>query len=174
MSRRIAPLLVFFALLWSGTNHAQDSATVRLGFLLNFARYVEWPDPALKPGAPLKICLAPGDGVMAGKLEELTRQVVQGHPVQAKQVLRPADVGDCQIVYLPAELPAQTMTIWLESTSLSHTLTISESPEFIESGGMIGLVAVGSRYRFDVNLSNVRRAELRMSSYLLKLARTVK
>lgn len=147
---------------------------MRLGFLLNFARYVEWPDPALKPGAPLKICLAPGDGAMAGKLDELARQVVQGHPVQVRQVLRPADVADCQIVYLPSELPAQTLANWLESSPLSHTLTISEIPEFIESGGMIGLVSVGSRYRFDVNLGNVRRAELRMSSYLLKLARTVK
>ena len=174
MSRRLIPLLVVAALLWSGANHAQDSATVRLGFLLNFARYVEWPDSALKPGAPLRICLAPGDVAMAGKLDELTRQVVQGHPVQVKQVLRPTDAGDCQIVYLPSDLPAQTMTNWLESTALSNTLTISEIPEFIEAGGMIGLVSVGGRYRFDVNLGSVRRAELRMSSYLLKLARTVK
>lgn len=174
MFRWYGLLPVVITLLWSGGGFAQDSATVRLGFLLNFARYVEWPEATLKPGAPLRICLAPGDSAMASKLDELAKQSVQGRPILVKQVNRPSDVGDCQIVYLPPDLPAAALANWLDASSTAPILTVSEYPEFIEAGGMIGLIAVGNRYRFDVNLGTARRAELRVSSYLLKLARTVK
>lgn len=174
MPKQLAPLFAVIALICSGGACAQDSATVRVGFLLNFARYVEWPDSALKPEAPLRFCLAPGDGAMAGKFGELPAQSVQGRAIQIKHAARPADLEDCQVAYLPADLPLATWAGWQETAAKSHTLTVSEAPDFIENGGMIGLVAVGSRYRFDVNLGNVRRAELKISSYLLKLARTVK
>lgn len=168
----ILPAVV--ALMCGGTSLAQDSATVRLGFLLNFARYVEWPEAALKPDAPLKICLAPGDGAMAGKLGELLSQSIQGRAIQVKHAARPADAADCQVLYLPADLPSATVTAWLDAAARSSALTVSDLPDFIEAGGIIGLIPVGSRYRFDINLGNARRAELRVSSYLLKLARTVK
>lgn len=174
MPRRLAFLFAALALVLSGTSHAQDSATVRIGFLLNFARYVEWPEGTLKPDAPVRFCLAPGDSAMSGKLGELTAQSVQGRAIQIKHAARPADLEDCHVVYLPVDLPAASMINWQEAAARSHTLTVSETPDFIEAGGMIGLVAVGSRYRFDINLVNARRAELRISSYLLKLARMVK
>lgn len=174
MNRWLGLLFAAIALVCSGAVDAQDSTTVRIGFLLNFARYVEWPDGMLKPDTPFRLCLAPGDSAMSGKFGELTMQSVQGHAIRIKHLARPSDIEDCQVVYLPAELPAAILANWQEAAAKSHTLTVSEVPDFIETGGMIGLVTVGGRYRFDVNLGNVRRANLRISSYLLKLARTVK
>lgn len=110
---------------------------------------------------------------MAGKFGELLTQSVQGRAIQIKQNAR-MDIEDCHIVYLPADLPPAVLAKWLEAAVKTHTLTVSDAPDFIENGGMIGLVDVGGRYRFDVNLGNVRRADLKISSYLLKLARTVK
>lgn len=174
MLRRFVFLFAVITLASSELSRAQDSATVRVGFLLNFARYIEWPETTLKPEAPVRFCLAPGDSAMTGKFGELLTQSVQGRGIQIKHTARPTDLDDCQIVYLPADLPLTTWASWQEAAVRSHTLTVSEISDFIENGGMIGLVAVGSRYRFDVNLGNVRRAELKISSYLLKLARTVK
>lgn len=173
MPRWLVRPVAVLALIWSGCLCAQDSATVRVGFLLNFARYVEWPEGAVKPDAPVKFCLAPGDAAMAGKFSDLLAQSVQGRTILTKQTAR-AEIDDCQVVYLPADLPPTAWAKWQEFAIRSHTLTVSDAPDFIENGGMIGLVDVGGRYRFDVNLGNVRRAELRISSYLLKLARTVK
>lgn len=174
MPRRFHLFVALIALVLSGTSRAQDPATVRISFLLNFARYVEWPEMAIKPESPLRFCLAPGDSAMAGKFGELTIPPVQGHPVRTKQTARPTDIDDCQIIYLPADLPPIAWAKWQEVAIKSHILTVSDAPNFIDNGGMIGLVDVGGRYRFDVNLGNVRRTELKISSYLLKLARTVK
>lgn len=166
-------LLAAAALLWMGSAVADDSAVVRLGFLLNFARYVEWPIVSLKPGAPLRFCLAPGDADMASQLSELVKQSVQGRPIQARQVVRPADASGCHMLYLPAEAPG-TLQAWLGAAQQSAALTVGDLPDLVEAGGMIGLVHVGGRYRFDVNLGVARQADLRFSSQLLKLARTVK
>ena len=174
MSRSLHLVLAFAALTWSGIGLAQDSATLRISFLLNFARYVEWPEQSVKTDAPLRFCLAPGDSAMSAKFGDLMTQTVHGHPVQTKQALRPSEVDDCQIVFLPADLTSTAPTKWLEAAMRTHTLTVSDAANFTESGGMIGLVDVGGRYRFDVNLGNVRRTDLKISSYLLKLARTVK
>ncbi len=160
--------------LWgAGDSHAQDTPTVRLGFVLNFARYVEWPDATLKPGQPLRICLAPGDAGMVEKLGELAKQTVQNRPVQVKSLTQASDADNCEILYLPAETPTP-LSAWLTAASKASALTVSDLPDFADTGGMIGLVSVNGRYRFDINLGNARQAHLRISAYLFKLARTVK
>lgn len=166
-------LLATLVLFWAGYACAEESASLRLGFLLNFARYVEWPDAVLKPGAPLHFCLAPGDVDMSTQLNQLANQPVQGRPIQIKQVARPADTNGCHVLYLPAETPG-TLTAWLGAAQRTSVLTVSELPDFVETGGMIGLVPVGGRYRFDINLGVARQANLRLGSQLLKLAKTVK
>ncbi len=165
---------ILLALFWSGIACAQDAATVRLGFLVNFARYVEWPEAVLKPENPLKICLAPGDSAMASQFGELVKQTVHGRAIQVKQAVRPSDAGGCQVLYLPSELPTSSVGAWLDVVAKSGVLTVGEIPDFIEMGGMIGLVSVSGRYRFDINLGMARQADLRISTYVLKLARTVK
>lgn len=169
----LAKALVTLMVLSAGNVHAQDTFTVRLGFVLNFARYVEWPEATLKPGMPMQICLAPGDAGMTSQLGELTKQVVQNRPVRVKQLTRPSEVDDCQILYLPGELPTPTST-WLSAATKVGALTVSDLPDFADMGGMIGLVSINGRYRFDINLGIAHQAGLRISAYLFKLARTVK
>ncbi len=173
MSRRLARLFAMMTLAWSGFSFAQDSATVRLGFLLNFARYVEWPEGVLNADASLRFCLAQGDSEMSRTFGKLLTQTVRSRSIQIRQLTR-VETDDCHVIYLPADLLPADGFRWQEAAVQSHTLTVSDAPDFIENGGMIGLVDVGGRYRFDVNLRNVRRAELKISSYLLKLGRTVK
>ncbi len=177
--RRFINLFVFFVFFvtlvtWCAKDvQAQDTPTVRWGFVLNFARYVEWSPATFKPGEPLSVCLAPGDAGMDAKLSELAKQTVQNRRVQVKPLTRPSDVDNCKILYLPAEMPAP-LSAWLAAASKTGSLTVSDLPDFADLGGMIGLVSVNGRYRFDINLGNARQADLRISAYLFKLARTVK
>ena len=173
MATFVRLLLFCWALLVAPAGWAQDPGSVRLGFVLNFCRYIEWPDAALSPLAPLRVCLAPGDPEMAARLGELARQSVQGRPIQIKQLIRPSDTSGCHVVYLPVDAPGE-LPLWMASVQRSGVLTISDAPDFVDNGGMVGLIAVAGRYRFDINLGTARQADLRFSSQLLKLARTVR
>ncbi|CAK0741486.1 YfiR family protein [Gammaproteobacteria bacterium] len=173
-AKRIFLLLLSgcIALLDTGNLWASD-AELRLGFLVNFARFTEWPEAVLPAGALLRICIAPGDAEMVSKLADLTRQTVQEHPVQTRLITRPDEVKGCHLLYLPAELPPP-LTPWLMAANRAAALSVGDAPDLASDGGMIELVLLSGRYRFDVNLASVRQANLRISAYLLKLARTVK
>jgi hypothetical protein len=62
----------------------------------------------------------------------------------------------------------------LDAAQDSHALTIGETDQFTNLGGMIFLTMEGNRVQFEVNMEAVERAKLRISSKALKLARAVK
>ena len=53
-------------------------------------------------------------------------------------------------------------------------LTVSDSDRFAANGGMIGFVEADGKIRLEVNLEAAQKANLRVSSQLLKLARIVR
>ncbi|MBA3057589.1 MAG: YfiR family protein [Gammaproteobacteria bacterium] len=173
MRCRLRNMHALWGLLLVGTAWGQDPVDVRIGFLLNFARFVEWPETQLPQHAPLRVCLAPGDVTMDNRLARVAQEDIKGRPMQVKQVARDNDVKGCHVLYLPAETPGE-LSPWLNAALQTGALTVGDLPDFIQQGGMIGLVPVGGRYRFDINLGVARQADLRVSSQLLKLAGTVK
>lgn len=168
--------LLFFPLLFAlagvGGVQASDEA-VRIGFLLNFSRFTEWPEQNLAPSAPITFCLAPGDAEMMVEFAALERQMIRNRPVKVIKVMRPADVIRCHVLYLPADLPSD-LAPWLAIAEQASALTVSDRPDFTGEGGIIGLILVAGRYRFDVNLAQAKRENLYMGANLLKLARSVK
>ena len=49
-------------------------------------------------------------------------------------------------------------------------LTVADVPEFTGIGGMITLNILGDKVRFEINLPAARRADLHLSSKLLRLS----
>jgi len=166
-------LVVALGLLCVGGAQANKPTKVQLGFLFNFVRYVEWPESVLKPGAPLHVCLVPGNADLTAQFTELVGQPVAGLSIVGKVLARPADAVNCHAVYVPAEAPGP-LSAWVDAAYKTGALTVGDAPDFVDAGGMIGLVPVGGRYRFDINLGKALAVNLRISSQLLKLAKTVK
>lgn len=165
----VSPLIILF----SACGAWASDASIRIGFLLNFSRFTNWPESALPPGAPINFCLAPGDAEMAAEFAMLERQTLRNRPLNSIQVARPADIARCHVLYLAADLPNGPAQ-WIASAERASTLTVSDRPDFIDEGGMIGLIMVAGRYRFDINLAQTKRKSLGLSADLLKLARSVK
>ena len=59
--------------------------------------------------------------------------------------------------------------------ALKHraVLTVSEAPQFVQRGGMIGLSVEAKRVRFTVNLEAAQEAGLSLNSELLRVAASV-
>ena len=53
------------------------------------------------------------------------------------------------------------------------TLTVGESNDFIEQGGLVRFYVDGGTVRFEINRESADRSGLRISSRLLQLARIV-
>ncbi|MBK8919241.1 MAG: YfiR family protein [Betaproteobacteria bacterium] len=140
-------------------------------YLLNFLRYVDWPERLLPtPDSPLVLGILGSDA--AGAFTGISGKLVKGHPVSVRPVLGAEDARSCHALYVPDQDSRRFVSV-LRALHASPVLTISDAEGFIEVGGMIGLVRTDNRLQFEINLAVLSQAQLKASSQLLRLARSV-
>jgi len=151
------------------TGRTAPEYEVKAAFLLNFARFVQWPSSEeVSPNAPFTICILGSD-----PFDKTIDQIVQGerigdHPLVVRRVRRPEEA--CQVLFVSSTEP-EVAHILRETGP--GVLTVGETPGFLRAGGMINFVVDRRRVRFDVNRAAAERASLRISSRLLGVARSV-
>lgn len=144
---------------------------VKAAFILNFTKFTDWP--ANGPGNdPLLICSL-GPRALSGNLEALQGKTAKGREVRVRGATRPSELHECQVLFIAADEEPRVEWV-LQRVAKLPVLTISDVPNFVHAGGMIGLFQENDRLRFDINLAAARQSNLALSSNLLKLARTVK
>lgn len=147
---------------------------VRAALLFNFMRFAEWPNGALGPeGAPVNVCIAPGDTEMQRALWALEQRNVRERPIAIRQIAAPRQVRGCHVLYLPDALLVR-LSGFTDAAQQGPILTVSNAAGFVDGGGMIGLKLAADRYQFGVNNEAVRRAGLRLPPQLLRLASRVR
>lgn len=152
---------------------ASGEYDVKAAFVLNFARFVEWPDAAFADrSAPLVIAIA-GDDPFDGRLERLVRdKTINAHPLTVKQMSGTADFKGVNVLFVSASERQRASAI-LKTLIGARVLTVSDIDGFCSMGGMIQLTNQEQRIRFEVNLFAAQHAGLAVSSKLLGLARVV-
>ena len=96
-----------------------------------------------------------------------------GKPIHLHMGVKPLNLKSCQIVFL-AEDDNRKLRYILKALSNAPALTVSDSPGFVQLGGMIGLVRDEAHLAFEINLSSVKTAGLHVNAQLLKLAKNIK
>jgi hypothetical protein len=155
---------------------SDDSAEypVKLAFLYNFTKFVEWPAEAFPSlGAPLNICLVGQDPFGYDTEHALLSRTVGNRPVVLLKFKPGQNLKGCHIVFVSADSGRRSMLIVAHLRG-SDTLTVGESKDFAANGGMISFVIEENRLRFEVNLEATKQTHLRISSRLLSLARIVR
>ena len=145
---------------------------VKAAFLYNFAKFVDWPPRAFADaGGPFAFCIA-GDA-FAGALEKvLDAERLNGRRLVVRRIAPTDNLQGCQIIYVEASASGQYSQI----TTLGNApvLTVGETEDFIDSGGMIRFIETDRRIQFQINTEAAERASLKLSSKLLRLAEIVR
>jgi YfiR/HmsC-like len=142
---------------------------LRAGYLLNFAKFVEWP--AAKSSDPFTVCFIGASGIRDSFASGASGKQIGTRPIVIRTLEGRAPLAGCQMVYIEAnQLASQKI---LPGDASAAMLTVSDGPDFIHVGGIIELFTESNRLRFSINLDNARRAGLRVSSSLLQLASKV-
>jgi len=155
---------------------SEDSAEypVKLGFLYNFTKFVEWPAESYRDaGAPLTICIVGHDPFSAELEAELRTRKVGDHPVEVKAPKTTDSLSGCHIVFVPVTEKDHVDKIMKEVEG-SSSLTVGESEGFAVMGGVINLFVEENKVHFEVNPLAAERARLKISSKLLTMAKIVK
>jgi hypothetical protein len=178
---RLMLLMLMFGMVIAGapSASAQDEKPidyqVKAAFLVNFPKYVDWPaSDFAKSNSAITVAVF-GDDNVANEFQNMIQSglVISGHPVVLKRIQSEADIADCQILFIAASEQSRAAAI-LDKLKGSAVLTVGESANFLEQGGMVNLVPKNRKIRLQVNLTAASQAHLRISSRLLVAADFVK
>jgi hypothetical protein len=138
--------------------------------LLNFAKYVEWPESAFdNPAAPMVIGMV-GESKVSGALEqEAGGRKIGERPFVIRPVRANEDLAGCHIVFVAGSEKGRVPEL-IQSLGARPILTVGETDDFRKHGGVIALVKKDGKVRFNINLAAARQANLQISSKLLALA----
>lgn len=171
----IGPLSAALLALGSANASAEGTAPeyqLKAAYLFNFAKFTEWPASALPPGAHVTVCVA-GRDPFGEALAGIETKTIQNHPVRVRRNVRTDDLRGCNLVFVGEGEERHLPELFRNAEAVS-ALTLGDTEGFVEQGGTIGLVTRDNRILFDVNMDSARRAGLKLSSQMLKLARAVK
>jgi hypothetical protein len=160
-------VVVFHA---SGAPAPPSEYEVKAAFLLNFTKFVEWPDSSFpSAGAPFTVCIVGADP-FGPVIDEIMRgEKVNNHRIAVQRNRAPETQG-CQIAFMSGSNPDVSTIV---NGTGPGVLTVGEGDEFVRENGIIGFVMDHHRVRFDINLNAAGRGSLSLSSRLLSVARTV-
>lgn len=151
--------------------YAVSDSDVKAAYILNFAKFVEWPVALRANQSTLALCVANPDA-LDGKLQQLNGRQANGMTIRVQKIDLTKEWAACQIIFLEAK-DIEKQPGLLKSMSKSPILTISDAPEFAFHGGIIGFSLDANRVKFSINLNVAEAAGLRLSSRMLQVANVV-
>ena len=147
---------------------------IKAAFLFHFAQFVEWPARAFKDAnSPLTYCTFGADPFRGSLDESLRGKTIGERRIRVQHLKQAEGIQDCQVLFIGGAETKRAAAGILANVKGSAILTVGESQDFAEDGGMIEFCLEGNKIRFNINLATVSEAKLKMSARLLTLAKTV-
>jgi hypothetical protein len=166
----IAPLALCASVMPAS---AATEYEVKAAFLYNFAKFVEWPPATFQTESDPIVLGIIGEDPFGNTIDTMFQNVtIQKHPLVVKRLQAPPE-STCQILFISESEQERAKHI-LASLDEKPILTVSDIPDFIGIGGMIGFDIENSKVRFSINKNAADAAKLQFSSQVLKLASAVK
>lgn len=147
-----------------------DEYQVKAAFLLNFARFVDWPaDAFASDREAVPICIWEPDPFGPALDKAATRQTISGRPIEIRRISQSRQASGCRVLF--------ARSIGPHDISFLHerlVLVVSEKGSDAASAAAINFVMDEGRVHFEVNLNSAQHASLHLSARLLSLATDVK
>jgi hypothetical protein len=172
--RRADWLLAACLIAAAGLATAQEGVIreyqVKAVLLFNFTGYTTWPGE-FQDG--LHLCVFGADPFHEEFDLVVENENSKGQSIRVARFSDPAQMQNCQILYISQSEKSRYAEL-LKSIQSQPILTVSDSPEFISSGGMVEFYSQDTEIRFAVNMDALQAAGLKISANLLQLAKIVR
>lgn len=145
---------------------------IKAAILFNFAKFAEWPAAAFADDeAAVRICVI-GDDPFGPALESINGKTVRDRTLLAAPIATVEEAAACHILFVSAS-EGDRLDAILETVSGRPILTVADMGEFTDAGGIVWLKKSEDRSRLEINVGAAKKAGVKLSSKLLRLADTV-
>ena len=143
-------------------------SAVKIGFLYNFFKFIDWPQSADTSGG-YRLCTT-GDNSLGNSLLALQDKTINNKSLSIKRGISGEELKNCHMVFVGVDEDTSKSISNLQGLAV---VTVSDNPDFINQGGMIGLVKYNNRLAFEVNLDATNAVGIRISAKILELAKRI-
>jgi hypothetical protein len=137
---------------------------------LNVVRLTRWPVAGTHHSATTFDLCVIGNNMVQQSFVQMSPKVVNHKTIRILQRSYLQDLSECHLVYMSGLKRVALMQALL-SLKNKPVLTIGEGVEFIQVGGMVGLVLIQDAIQLHINSLILDQASLVVSSRLLKLGK---
>lgn len=166
--KRLSKWLWMLWLVWPGiaisTHEIATEHSVRAAMVFNVLKFTEGFQAE---GKALRLCVAGGDPAQMEAFQKLEGRSLREYFLSVKRLVRNAD---CDVIYVSSR---QRWKEVVETRDSKKILTIGAYWGAVADGAAIEILFEDGRPRFEISLAEARRAGLRFSPQLLRLARQV-
>lgn len=172
-ARNWAGLLLAFVLLACAPSAlAQSEDGIKAAFVYNFAKFTTWPAQTFASAStPITVGFVGADSLADMFAQSVAGKNVNGHEFVIRRFPDATGVENCQMLFVGNTEAAAAV---LHATLGKPILTVGDTERFASAGGMINLIKNGTKIRFDIDLSAVNAAQMKLDSRLCQLARNIK
>jgi hypothetical protein len=151
-----------------------SESQVKAAFLINFPKYADWPAEAFaETNSPIVIAVLGETPVTEEIQKVIAGRTVNGRKIVLKRLASGEAAGVCHVLFISAGEQRHSPDV-LAKLKDAGVLTVGESDDFLESGGIINLARRDQKITLEVNLIAANKARIKVSSKLLGLASVVK
>ncbi len=144
----------------------------KAAYLVKFTQYTTWPANTFESDTSPIVIGVIGPSPLATDLEKEARPITRPRRIEIRTVTTPEEAALCHAVFL-SRTDSHLEEKWLLTLQEKSILTVSETDLAIPHGAIIHLATEGKKIRFDVSRPAMDRANLKISSDMLRYARTV-
>jgi len=163
--------------------NAQSPASeyeVKAAFLYNFIKFVEWPPKAFpEKQFPYVIGVLGKEDPFSNPVsltnyldEAIIGKKINERPLVIVRRSRIADLKECHLIFISKSERSRLKDI-LGALRDRNVLTVSETEDFCQQGGVVNFIKQSGKVRFEINPSAAEAAGLKISSKLLNVAKIV-
>jgi hypothetical protein len=163
---------------------------IKAAFLYNFTRFIDFPqgkapdsnepitlgilgkDPFENAFEPLKDKQAKGRKIVIKRFKSFEELKQSSQDDKADLQHQIEAIRKCYLLFICSSEKKALGDI-INSVKDHPVLTVGEMPKFLEAGGIVNFLMEEKKVSFEINISAARRAGLKISSKLLRLATRV-
>ena len=160
----------------TGPAFAEESVAneyaVKAALVYNFMRFTSWPTTPDTTATPTFTIVVFGDESLVRAFDKLQGVTFAERTILVQRAEEADEAAGSQVVFLAGD----QRKIWPHVQAAlagAPVLTIGETTDFLDSGGVVSLRLARGRIIFDINQDKAEAVGLRISSRLLRLAATV-
>jgi len=147
---------------------------LKLAFIVNFARFITWPEESFSPENPQVTLCVLGKNPFGNALGDVDGKKVGERTLKVKNIETLNKEQQCHLLFAGQSEAASLAGLVARILNHQPVVTVSDSAGFAAAGGVIELVLKDDKLSFVINNTAMKERRVQASSSLLNLAASIR